>query len=417
MHAALTLRARVCSQQNLTENATSIEAFNDVCGSVINIAVWSRSLVSKGEFTYVKLPDGTRNGVYETTRFGLILASMAYVVKYTFRGMLDIPFEELPVGGDAKLLARANELTTSTDGRATVSPFTALLMMIGEYIHNLEVRGEIQPSELVTLFKQIDALTQAEGKIASSVSFSYPRVLRVLLYSVFCAWLGLLSLTQIAPESGWHSLWLSGLLSLSSIGLYSMSNRYAVRTPHDPLGPALSRSRSSTRVCPCVCVRAEPLHDPLDQVHASPVDFDRRAPNGNCIGRHFCLPWASGHQHVRNRAGPHQHPHGPLPAGHADDRPPRLTLIPRSRLRRLFQSVPTNFFLHAHGVHYPCSCARGGGSNPDNLYLQLVCVPMGTRTRRSCTPPTAEFGTRACAPHVEHDGLQEAQRLHTLQLL
>ena len=173
--------------QNLTENATSIEAFNDVCGSVINIAVWSRSLVSKGEFTYVTLPNGT-GGTYSTTRFALILASMPYVVKFTFRGRLDIPFEELPIGGDAKLLARAHELTASTDGLATVSPFTALLMMIGkratepptlnrcsnptpapcagEYIHQLEVKGEIKPSELGTLFKQIDSLVRVRVRVS-----------------------------------------------------------------------------------------------------------------------------------------------------------------------------------------------------------------------------------------------------------
>lgn len=234
--------------QNLNENAASINAFNDVCGSATNIAIWSRSLVSKDEFQYLTLPDG-KGGFYQTTRLGLILASVPFVVKYTYRGRIDIPFETLPIGGDAALLARANDLTTSRDGFTTVSPFTALLMMIGEYVHLLEDRGEIKPGELGALFKQIDALTAAEGKISGSVSFSYPRILRVLLYGVFFAWLALLSLTEIAPSSEWNSLWLVALLSLSSVGLYSMSNRYAVMAACCPFRP-LQFAYAHTFVCP-----------------------------------------------------------------------------------------------------------------------------------------------------------------------
>ena len=224
--------------QNLTENAASINAFNDVCGSVINIAVWSRSLVSRDEFQYLTLPDG-KSGVYQTTRLGLILASVPYVVKMTYRGVLDIPFEHLPVAGDPALLARAEQLTTPKDGFVAVSPFTALLMLIAEYVHTLEDSGEIKGGELGTLFKQIDALTAAEGKISGSVTFSYPQILRVLLYGVFFAWLTLLSVTDIAPNSGWNSLWLVGFMSLSSVGLYSMSNRYA--------NPFQIRSKNSTQ--------------------------------------------------------------------------------------------------------------------------------------------------------------------------
>jgi len=56
---------------------------------------------------------------------------------------------------------------------------------------------------------------------------------------VFFGWLSLLSLTEIGPASGWHSLWLVGLLSLSSVGLYAMSNRYA--------NPFAIKSRDSTQ--------------------------------------------------------------------------------------------------------------------------------------------------------------------------
>ena len=244
--------------QNLTDNATSINAFNDVCGSVINIAIWSRSLVSNDQFQIVTLPDG-KGGMYQTTRIGLLLASVPYAVRYTFRGDLDIPFEELPVGGDPSLLARANNLTTTRDGFASVSPFTALLMMIGEFVHALEDNGEIKPGELGALFKQIDALTAAEGTIASRVTFSYPRILRALLYAVFFAWLFLLSLTDIGPSSGWNTLWLVGLLSLSSVGLYAMSNRYS--------NPFTIRSKDSTQT-PLVGIASRQAETAIDGVFA-----------------------------------------------------------------------------------------------------------------------------------------------------
>lgn len=281
--------------QNLTENSRSIEAFNDVCGAglrtplplpsrdparqhaptpavfaAINIAVWSRSLVSKEEFQDVTLPDG-RGGVYQTTRLGLLLASFPYAVQFTYRGQADIPFERLPLGGDAALLARAEELTSSDDGFVGVSPFTALLMQLSEYIHNLEDRGEIQPSELGTLFAQIDALTAAEGKIASSVTFAYPRILRALLYGVFASWLFLLSLTEIAPASGWHSLWLVGLLSDATIGLYAMSNRYAnpfrIRSKDSTQTPLIGLAAKETEVVR----RHEPLHPQFPQTNHRPT--------------------------------------------------------------------------------------------------------------------------------------------------
>ena len=139
------------------------------------------------EFQYVTLPDG-KGGVYQTTRLGLILATVPYVVRFTYRGTLDVSFEELPVGGDRQLLARANDLTPARDGVGSVSPFTAMLMMIGETVNTFEEQGNIKPGELSALFKQIDALTAAEGKISSSVTFSFPKILRALLYTVFFAW-------------------------------------------------------------------------------------------------------------------------------------------------------------------------------------------------------------------------------------
>jgi predicted membrane chloride channel (bestrophin family) len=214
--------------------------------------------VSNDQFQVVTLPNGN-GGLYQTTRLGLLLATVPFVVRYTFRGDLDIPFEELAVGGDPVLLERANDLTTSSDQFASVSPFTALLMMIGEYVHNLEDNGEIKPGELGALFKQIDALTAAEGVIASRVSFTYPRILRVLLYIVFFAWLCLLSLTDIGPSSGWNSLWLVGLLSLSSVGLYAMSNRYS--------NPFTIRSKDSTQT-PLVGIACREAERAIDGVFA-----------------------------------------------------------------------------------------------------------------------------------------------------
>ena len=120
-------------------------------------------------------------------------------------------------------------------------------------------RGEIQASELGTLFAQINALTAAEGLIASSVTFSYPRILRVMLYAVFVLWLGLLSLTEIGPTVGYYSLLFVGLLSLSSIGLYSLSNRYA--------NPFRIKSEDSTQT-PLISIACKETELAIDGIFA-----------------------------------------------------------------------------------------------------------------------------------------------------
>lgn len=244
--------------QNLTQNAASITSFGDLCGACVNIAVWARSLVSSSNFEYVTLPDG-KGGFYQTSTLGLILASIPFVIKYTFRRTTEIRFEELPVAGDPALLARAKELTTSTDGFAAVSAFTALLMLIGEYVDDLETNGEIKPNELGTLFAQVNALTAAEGVIAGSNTYSNPAILGILLYGVFFSWLFLLSLTDIAPESGFNALWLVGLLALTSVGVYALSNRYA--------NPFALRSRNSTQA-PIIAVACKETEVAIDGVFA-----------------------------------------------------------------------------------------------------------------------------------------------------
>jgi len=133
------------------------------------------------------------------------------------------------------------------------------MCQVGEYIDDLEEKDKIKGNEMSTLLGQINALSASEGAISGSVTFSYPQILNWLLYAVFIAWLGLLSLTDIGPASGWNALWYVGLLSLASVGLFALSSRYA--------NPFQIRSKNSTQT-PLIGIACREAEIAIDSIFA-----------------------------------------------------------------------------------------------------------------------------------------------------
>lgn len=211
---------------NLNKNSAAIGHFGNLAGVCLNLSIWSRSLVTSGkDLNTFTLLDGF-GGYYNATEIGSILASIPYIVKYTYRGTA-IRYEELPLGGVASLLPRITQLTQPTDGRTVVSGFTACVMLLGEEIDGWEARGSITGHELATMFAQLSALTNAEGSIGGLVAYSPPNVMSLLLYTSFFAYYVLLIVSDLGPNNEWSSVWIVGVLIVSNVGLYALSNRYS----------------------------------------------------------------------------------------------------------------------------------------------------------------------------------------------
>jgi hypothetical protein len=82
---------------NLGNNAAIIGEFGNISGSILNLAIFMKSQLSSGSqgIEFLTLADGS-GGFYTTTRIGLVLSSLCYVVKYNGRGVAVDPFG-LPV--------------------------------------------------------------------------------------------------------------------------------------------------------------------------------------------------------------------------------------------------------------------------------------------------------------------------------
>lgn len=227
---------------NLYRNAVLIGHFGNLAGTCVNMAIWSRSLVTSGNLAYITLPDGV-GGFYTTTKVGLILATVPYVVKYNNRDT-PIRYEELPVGGAPDLLRRVQELTTRTKGLTPVSGFTALVMILAEGFDDYEDQGLIKPPELGLFFSQLNALTAEEGAIGGAVSYAPPYILTILLYAVFVLYYALLIVSDLGPNNEWNAVWIVAILITANYGIYSISERYSnpftVKTGNSTQKPLVS---------------------------------------------------------------------------------------------------------------------------------------------------------------------------------
>ena len=248
---------------NLARNAGVIGQYGNLCGACVNLAIWSRSLVTSGKLEVLPFAD-VDGGTYRTTEIGLILATIPYVVKFTYRyGGAGVKLEQLPIGASPSLLARAQELTNPKKASAAVPPFLALVVLLGQIFDDLEHAKQIGGPELGLVFNQLNALTGAEGAIGGIDGYSQPGVLSVLMYLLFFLYFTLLTLGDIAINNSWQGLWIVAVLVIANFGLFQVSQRYA--NPFD-----VRRARSTQK--PLITDAARGTEQAIDAI------FARRRP-------------------------------------------------------------------------------------------------------------------------------------------
>jgi hypothetical protein len=247
---------------NLSRNAATIGHFGNLCGVCVNLAVWSRSLVNSDNVSVMMYPElkvteqGTvSQGMYATTEIGLILASIPYVVKFTYRGE-PIKLEGLPISGSPSLLARSNKLSSGG-----VTPFLVMVILLGQIFDQLEADGKIKPPELGLFYNQLSLLTGEEGSIGGIDGYDQPGVLNFLMYLLFFIYFALLSIGDLAINNSWQSLWIVGVLVIGNLGLFQLSRRYA--NPFD-----VSPTRSTQK--PLITDAARGTEVAIDAIFGAP---------------------------------------------------------------------------------------------------------------------------------------------------
>jgi hypothetical protein len=208
---------------NLGNNSKIIGEFGNLSGSLVNICLFVKSQISSGKkVEFLTLADGS-GGFFQTTRMGLVCASVCYIVKYTGRGAKIVP-EGLPLGQDARLLKSYVALTSPSNGSPGMGAFAACILMIGELVDEFQA-GE-KPSEYAVLFGQINAVTAAEGSIGGTTGYGPPYLMKWLLGILYTLYLFLVAATDLVPNNRWNSLWIGGILAFCTIAFYQISERY-----------------------------------------------------------------------------------------------------------------------------------------------------------------------------------------------
>ena len=208
---------------NLSNNNKIIGEFGNLSGSLVNICLFLKSQISSGKSVdFLTLSDGN-GGFFQTTRIGLVCASVCYVVKYEGRKAKIQP-EGLPLGQDKRLLASYTRYTYPSNGSPGMTPFMACILMIGEILDEFQI-GE-KASEYAVLFGQINAVTAAEGAIGATSGYSGPYLMKTLLYVLYSLYLLLLLVTDLVPNNQWNSIWIGSILAFCTVCFYQISERY-----------------------------------------------------------------------------------------------------------------------------------------------------------------------------------------------
>jgi hypothetical protein len=228
---------------NLNNNAKIIGEFGSLSGSLVNVCLFLKSQISSGKSVdFLTLSDGA-GGFFQTTRVGLVCASVMYVVKYSGRGTTIRP-DGLPLGQDQRLLASYTKYISASNGSPGMSPFMACILMIGELVDEFQT-GE-KASEYAVLFGQINAITGAEGSIGGTAGYGQPYLMKYLLYILYSLYLLLLLITDLVPNNEWNSVWISAVLAFCTVAFYQISERYGAfkdllaRTALSPILPTLT---------------------------------------------------------------------------------------------------------------------------------------------------------------------------------
>jgi hypothetical protein len=266
---------------NLRNNNAIVGQFSNLSGSLINVCLFIKSQISSGKTVdFIVLKDGN-NGFYQTTRIGLVCSSVCYVVKYAGRGVNIVP-EGLPIGQDAALLESYKIYTSPAKGSPGMTPFMALVLMIGELVDDFQ-KGE-KPSEYAVLFTQINAITAAEGAIGGITGYSGPYIMKYLLYMLYSLYLLLLLVTDLVPNNEWNSVWISAVLAFCTISFYQISERYGnpmkLRSKRMGQKPMVSTTCVNTEIA-ITSIFAYSLSAPLLIVNDTPPTGTSTTLGGN----------------------------------------------------------------------------------------------------------------------------------------
>ena len=258
-------------QENLACNSTIVTEFGKLTGSLINLALWVKSQMvvnDKRAVQMLELPDGSGK-TYLTNRIGMTLASVPYVVKYEGRGVDVVP-EGLPLGQDPALVDRFREYTCKgkAGSAGSMTPFTALVLVIGEQIDQIQ-RDEAKDSEYAVLFAQLNAVTAAAGTIRAATSYSPPYVLGGLLYALVILYLLLALVGDLIPNNGANAIWIVAVMAFCTIVFYQISDRY-----WNPM--ALQSKRSGQKpLISHMCITTElAITAIFSRTHPSPLTVD-----------------------------------------------------------------------------------------------------------------------------------------------
>ena len=239
-------------QANLACNSTIIKEFNNLTGSVINLALWVKSqMVSGKRFAQpMERPDGS-GGVYVTNKIGLTLASVPYIVKYVGRGV-EIRPDGLPLGQDKELVATYKRYTQKAKASsASMTPFAAAILMLSEQIDAIQ-RTEAKDTEYAVLFVQLNAVTAAEGTIGATTGYNPPYILDALLFIVFILFLVLTLVSDLIPNNGAHAIWIAAVVAFCTVVFFQISDRYwnpmALRSKRSGQEPLISKMCVSTEL-------------------------------------------------------------------------------------------------------------------------------------------------------------------------
>ena len=255
-------------QANLACNSTIIKEFNNLIGSVVNLALWVKSQMVAGKrFAQpIELDDGS-GGKFVTNQIGLTLASVPYIVKYVGRGVDIIP-EGLPLGQDLELVKTYKRYTQPAKGStASMTPFSAIVLMISEQIDAIQ-RGERNENEYAVLFVQLNAVTAAEGAIGAATGYNPPYILDALLFIVFILFLVLTLVSDLIPNNNANAIWIAAVVAFSTIVFFQISDRYwnpmALRSKRSGQEPLISKMCVGTELAITAIFSSMPILTPVN---------------------------------------------------------------------------------------------------------------------------------------------------------
>jgi len=240
-------------QANLACNSSIVTEFNNLTGSLINLALWVKSQKVPGKTTTTNrdLPDGS-GSTYQTNQISMTLSSVPYIVKYVGRGV-DIDPEGLPMGQDPHLVStyRRYAAKNSQGSTGSMTPFMVSILMIGEQIDQVQ-RGEKKDAEYAVLFAQLNAITAAEGAIGATAGYNPPYIMDALIFVVFGLFLTLTLVSDLIPNNNANAIWIGAIVAFCTIGFYQISDRYwnpmALRSNRTGQDPLISKMCVSTEL-------------------------------------------------------------------------------------------------------------------------------------------------------------------------